>query len=366
MPFPVGVAFTRVFNEESTVVWQQSRWLPAIVAPAVVAAGVLGVSAASSVDLPGKTPEQVLALVAGHTVDAFSGTLEQHSELGLPELPDVGTPTGDDVAAALDLLAGSHTVRVYVDGPSKARVQVMERFDERDLVRNGADAWLYDSSTQTATHFAVPDAASGHSDMDPQHMGMTPEDLAARFLDTADPSTEVTLGDTTSVAGRAAYQLELDPRTEATLVDMVTIAVDGETGLPLAVTVFAVGQAAPAASVAFTDITLETPPAERFEFTPPPGTTVTEHAKKAEGDKRADSGEEPTTLGRGWETVVVLPAGSAPVDALQSPQLQQLSTTVPGGRLISTALVSVLVTDDGSVLMGAVPPETLLSLASGQ
>lgn len=348
------------------MVWQRSRWLPAIVAPAVVAAGALGVSAASSVDLPEKTPEQVLALVAGHTVDAFSGTFEQHSELGLPELPTTGAPAGDDIAAALNLLAGSHTARVYVDGPTKSRVQVMERFDERDLVRNGADAWLYDSSTQTATHFAVSDAASGPSDLNSQHAGMTPEELAARFLDTADPSTEVTLGDTTSVAGRAAYQLELNPRTEATLVDMVTIAVDGETGLPLAVTVTAVGQTSPAFSVAYTDITLETPPAERFEFTPPPGTTVTEHSTKAEGDKQADPSQKPTTLGSGWETVMMLPAGSAPAKALQSPQLQQLSTPVTGGRMISTALVSVLVTDDGSVLMGAVPPETLLSLASGQ
>jgi len=42
---------------------------------------------------------------------------------------------------------------------------------------------------------------------------------------------------------------------------------------------------------------------------------------------------------------------------------EQLTTEVAEGRLLSSALLSVLVTDDGRVLVGAVPAETLRSLA---
>lgn len=38
---------------------------------------------------------------------------------------------------------------------------------------------------------------------------------------------------------------------------------------------------------------------------------------------------------------------------------EQLTTPVPEGRLLSSTLLSVLVTDDGRVFLGAVPPETL-------
>ena len=42
---------------------------------------------------------------------------------------------------------------------------------------------------------------------------------------------------------------------------------------------------------------------------------------------------------------------------------QQLTTPVAGGRLLSSALVSVLLMDDGRVLVGAVPASTLQALA---
>ena len=42
---------------------------------------------------------------------------------------------------------------------------------------------------------------------------------------------------------------------------------------------------------------------------------------------------------------------------------EQLTTPVDGGRLLSSTLLSVLVTDDGRILVGAVPGETLLEAA---
>ena len=64
----------------------------------------------------------------------------------------------------------------------------------------------------------------------------------------------MTVGPDVQVAGRAAYNLVLTPKSEATLVDSVAIAVDGESGLPLGVELKARGQSEPAFSVAFTSL----------------------------------------------------------------------------------------------------------------
>jgi hypothetical protein len=42
---------------------------------------------------------------------------------------------------------------------------------------------------------------------------------------------------------------------------------------------------------------------------------------------------------------------------------EQLTTEVPEGRLLSSTLLSILMTDDGRVLVGAVPADTLRAMA---
>ena len=86
-----------------------------------------------------------------------------------------------------------------------------------------------------------------------------------------DSSTEVTVGADIQVAGRAAYNLVLTPKSEATLVSSVAVAVDGQTGLPLGVQVRARGQADPVFGVAYTSLTLGAPDASLFNFSSAPG-----------------------------------------------------------------------------------------------
>jgi hypothetical protein len=96
------------------------RWLPAAIVPAVIAAVavVAPLQAQASAELPAKTPQQVLTMIAQSSVRALSGTIEQDSDLGLPQLPTTGSSALADLGSALDLLTGSHTARVYVDGPT--------------------------------------------------------------------------------------------------------------------------------------------------------------------------------------------------------------------------------------------------------
>lgn len=354
------------------------NWTPALVAAAAIGAATLigPLTANAAVDLPDKTPAEVLELAGNSTATAFSGTVEQTSDLGLPDLsavsgmtgPSTGTAepesTGSPETAALELLTGSHTARVFVDGPDQARVQVLDQLDERNIVRNGSEVWFYNSEDNSAIH-ATLEEHQKHEGM-PKELP-TPDQVADMFLEKADESTEVTVGSDQMVAGRAAYELTLTPRSGETLVGAVTISVDGETGLPLAVSVTASGDGATAFSTSFTDITFEAPSAETFDFTPPAGATVTELDDKTDrhGDKpetAKDPESKPAVTGSGWDTVVIVPDGAQDLPEM----LTQLSTPVEGGQLLETTLVNVLLTDDGRMLAGSVTPERLLEVAAGQ
>jgi outer membrane lipoprotein-sorting protein len=360
------------------------RWMPALIAPAVIVAGalVLPVTANAASDLPDKTPQEVLAMVGESTVTALSGTVEQTSKLGLPELPTTGpsnkpgfgSGSEADAASLLELLTGSHRARVYLNGPDQMHVQILDQLAERDLIRNGNDVWLWDSSEQAATHVALPAHEAGesdHDDSDGPAEARTPAQLAEQLLAAVDSSTDVTVGDDTRVAGRDAYALELDPRSSSTLVDSVTIAVDAETGLPLSVVVNARGQKDPAFQLRFTTLSLETPAESRFTFDPPKGATVTEQtpptppaasdlqAKREAGKLGAGMMPAPEFIGTGWDAVVALPAGSVPPELTASPLFGQLTESVAGGRLLSSSLLNVLITEDGRVFAGAVPVQAL-------
>nr|WP_306294637.1 DUF2092 domain-containing protein [Paenarthrobacter nitroguajacolicus] len=370
----------------------RQRWLPALLIPFALAIAVLfgSVQAGATVSLPPKAAEEILAMIARTEVRAFSGTVEQTAELGLPEVPTSGPGIAPGAVSALEFLTGSHTARVYVDGPLRARLQVLDQMAERDVVINGGDAWFYNSRDNSATHLSAPAKPTVPEKYEPRMLPPdmsapdmpTPEAMASRFLAAVDASTEVTASESSTVAGRSAYSLVLNPRSTETLVDSVTIDVDSETGLPLGVEVRANGQAEPAYSLAYTQLDLSTPDAELFNFTAPPGATVTEKVLPvkpvptmampstpvpdpavAEPEVR---GPGASVTGKGWDSVISLPAGSAPAELTSNPQLSQALQPVGGGRALTTSLLSVLILDDGRVYAGMVPLERLQSAAAAQ
>src|ERR1700712_918787 len=207
-----------------------SKWVPAVTAVVVVAGVAIAMPAAAnaSVSLPDKTPTQLLELVASSNVRAFSGTVEETSDLDLPTLPSGsaasasgGSSAGALGAADLALLTGPNSLRVYVDGPTKARVQNLESLAERDVIRNGTDVWVYNSKDNSAAHAtgvasrsATPDATDA-----------SPTVLARKLIAELEPSSRLSIDSNVRVAGRPAYQLVLTPRASDTLVGSISIAV---------------------------------------------------------------------------------------------------------------------------------------------
>lgn len=77
---------------------------------------------------------------------------------------------------------------------------------------------------------------------------------------------------------------------------------------------------------------------------------------EAEAARAAETpGEGVRVLGSGWGTVLELSG--------EAKEMPDVGAEVPEGRLITSALVSILLTDDGRMLIGAVPGDTLRDLA---
>ncbi len=109
-----------------------------------------------------------------------------------------------------------------------------------------------------------------------QRAGAAPTPLAAarRVLAAIGPTTAVSVQRNVMVAGRAAYQLAVAPKSSSSTIGRVTIAVDAAGHFPLRVQVFARGGTSPAFQIGFTALTLGKPAASNFTFTPPSGAKV--------------------------------------------------------------------------------------------
>jgi hypothetical protein len=355
-------------------------WTSAIVVPLVAGAAILVPMAANgAVDLPDKTVEELIEFAGASDVDALSGTIEQTSELGLPDLGALTGPTGgsgrasDDGPSSADiddliaLVTGSHTAKVFLDG-ERARLQVLDQLGERNVYVDGeaGEIWYVDSETQTATKLILPADEAERPDADDLP---TPDRMLDEALTRLDATTEVTVGTDSRVAGRDVYELILVPRTADTLVGEVRFAIDGENGAALAASVTPRGASGPAFEIAFTQVDFAVPDADVFAFEPGDGITVTEKdvAPTDHGGMKTDAAA-PVVWEEGWSAVVELPHTTtasdeslySELDPEQRAMLESVTTAVDGGRVLQTALVSVLITDDGRVLIGAVPASRLV------
>jgi outer membrane lipoprotein-sorting protein len=371
----------------------------------------MATSAAASPALPARTPAQLLAALASHagTPPAMSGTVVESSALGIPQLPGQQDPS-----SPLSMLSGSHTIRLWYADPAHVRLALPVPLGETDVIRNGSTAWVWRSSSNSVQRITIPPRSAKPGAVAPgEKMPLTPQQAAQRLLAAVGSSTSVTSGRTTTVAGQDAYRLVVAPKDSRSLVGRVVFELDAQhPGVVLGVQLFARGAASPAFQTGFTSITFAAPPASTFAFTPPNRAsvhTVTPGRHAVTPGRHAGStGEPPASrphaagvkvIGKDWLSVAVLPAsaldalthggnaagalGQAAQSAAAGPgsgdgggvdtagilaALLKSATPVHGawgtGRLVRTSLVSMLITSNGHVLIGAVDPSVLYSAAA--
>jgi outer membrane lipoprotein-sorting protein len=393
------------------------RWIPAVMAPALVAASAVGfsVSANAAIDLPDKSASQILQLINTNPDLAFSGRVVKKAALGLPPMnimPDISQASIDqmaksmpkemmdflpkasaqgELALALEFFAGVHTANIYVDGVNKARLQVLDLISERNFIRNGSDLWFYDASKALVKHSVIDPAQEAQAKKDALGLfnansaklpfdATSPAAVADYFLSQAGRDTVFTVGKDAKIAGRGVYQITGAPRNAGSLVASVTISVDAATGLPLAVVVKAVGESNPAFEVGFESITFATPAASNFNFVAPAGSKVEEVPvptrdaleKLAAGkaptaaDKARAQAEAEKLIAQGWSAVVEVPTDMVPAQITQLKEntlFTELTKPVAGGRIFSTTLMNIFIADDGRIFAGSVTQQRLLEAA---
>jgi outer membrane lipoprotein-sorting protein len=335
------------------------RTLGLVAAGVLAAAGLTGLmarGAAADPVLPPLTPAELLTRMADADVDGLSATFEQRSDLGLPALPTGSLPNGDEVQTALSMLTGTHTVRVWLAGPEHAKVALVDGSTESSVVRNGNDVWAWSSEKQQARHATLkPGEKPG-----PSAAPTSPSEAIAKLLAAVAPTTDVTTSGTGYVAGRPVYQLVLTPKDGDSLVGQVRVSVDSQTFLALGARVIA-DDGSDAVTVAATSADFSRPDDAIFAFAPPPGAEVTEVSVPAGPPTRpAHTGDKPKVHGTGWTAVAVADVGKQEPDQAMTTLLESLpevSGTWGHGRLLATALVTAVITDDGRVAVGAVTPE---------
>lgn len=383
----------------------RARWaVPGGVLAAVgaVMAGALISTAQASPALPHRTPAQLLAAAAGRTgpLPALTGTVVESASLGLPDLPGIDNPT-----SVASLLTGSHTVRIWYADPRHFRLAVPGSMSESDLMVNGHTAWYWQSTTNSVTRILLPAHARPARQEVAPAMALTPQQAARQALAAVGPSTRVSVQSNVTVAGEAAYQLVLAPKSAGSLIGQVRIAIDATHNVPLRVQVFARGAQSPAFQVGYTSISFVRPAPSNFNFSPPRSAklkteTLLPNASSGHAPSARQKAAAPKVLGKDWLTVAVLPAsalsaisggpgsaagiaGSAaqsasgsgagsPAGGIQGSALfgalMKAATHVHGawgsGRLVHTSLVSILITNDGRVLVGAVTPSVLYADAA--
>ncbi|WP_019136859.1 LolA family protein [Cellulomonas massiliensis] len=408
---------------------RRARWAVPTVVGVVVAGAFVGPALVANADsdLPDLTPEQLLDKVAAAGPTALSGTAVYTARLGLPEIP-LGDIAGAD---PVNLLGGSSTLRVWTDGTERSRVALLGATSEYSVVTDGPEAWTYSSDDEEVVHYTLSkadrarfdamqehargDGATGTSGMAGVHGGdlPTPQEAGREALARAEQDATITVEAPTTVAGRPAYQVVVDPTSTTTLVDRIVVAVDARTWTPLRVQAWSTTDAdAPALEMGFTDVSFASPPDSVLSFTSPPGASTRDvvvpmPSARDMAQARPDhlEGGLPdgvSVTGTGWDSVVELsdvdvaalvqgdpaqvaqgfrktfgsrgaqelyekwvPAeGEGPVPDLDTAALyDSLTTPVDGGRVLRSALLSVLVLDDGRVLVGAVPVDVLQDLA---
>ncbi|MGX8906809.1 LolA family protein [Streptomyces netropsis] len=394
------------------------------VAVAGVAAATIGfvvpaLASTGDPDLPKISAQDLIAKMAKSDVQQASGTVKISTDLGLPSLPsgfslgDAGKGSGggkggdaaDPQAKLTELLSGSHTLRIAVDGPDKQRLSIVERAAEYSVIRNGDDVWAYDSASNAAHHAKAPKQQGGDGHAVPKDLaGVSPQELAKRALAAVDETTSVAVDGTAKVAGRDAYQLVIKPKGGDSTVGAVRIAVDAKNGVPLKFTL-APKSGKAIVDAGFTKVDFGKPAAKNFTFTPSKGTKVTEDSgKPGKGDdaeklkgKLPGAGELPglpglpgldgasdasgmKVIGKGWSSIAEIKGPKDAVGKLSEDAkgkgkggdaaalLDSFGKKVSGdfgsGRVFSTRIVNVLMTDDGRVYAGAVTKDALVKAAN--
>jgi hypothetical protein len=316
----------------------------------------------------------------------LAGRIQQSADVGWSGFVETtGTlqvPDSESFATLAQLLGENTQLRVWWRSADDWRVDRLRSTGETDLFRHGRGIvrWVFESQTATyspVSKIRLPDA----SDLSPPTF--------ARSLLQGVHEAELSRLPARRIVGIHAPGLRLIPNEKATTVGRVDIWADPDSGLPLAVELYGVGEHRPVLTTTVRELELGAPP------------TTTTHFRLAEGVRvryeesvdvaaaanafapydlpislaglRARDGQDPGAVGiygRGPTTLIAVPLRGRVAWPLRR-QLQDRGTAqlTEVGTLASVGPVQLLITPPREqrgafLLAGTVTAETLQQAAT--
>ncbi|WP_460840877.1 LolA-like protein [Nocardioides marmoraquaticus] len=344
-----------------------ARWL-LVLAVAVVLAGAPVLVRAWPVE-PSDLDAPALADAVRDAYDTgWSGEVYTQGSVEIPE-------SDSDLDGVARLLGESSTLRVWWRSPDEHRVDRLRTSGETDILRAGdvSVRWRYEGNRVTVTFdddLRLPD--------DPD---VVPVALARRLLAGVTDDELSRLPDE-RVAGRPAAGLRVVPSDPRSTLDRIDLWADQDSGVPLRVEVYGVGETSPALVSTVTDLDLRRPTTRQAQIEFTRGVEVSRgrgFEARADGffvrpDRiaglplRADAEVgDAGVYGRGATSTAVIPVRDSVARGLRE-QLRRVAATIDTGARQAVAFgpVSVVLTqsdEQALLLVGTVTLPTLQQAA---
>jgi len=190
------------------------------------------------------------------------------------------------------LWAGGSGEFWFQDG--KLRLRAGNGTDQVTVAMNGTSVWVYDSTSNTATQYALPADTGTSASPSPGTNGFNLGNIGNLSQLMSAVNLSVTQG---TVAGRDAYVLTVEPTATKTTLGSINVAFDSTTFVPLSVDIVDAGGTT-VLHAAITSVDYTVIDAGLFDYTPPTDAKVVHATMKA--DPR--NGATPPSMGTNGTT----------------------------------------------------------------
>ncbi len=350
-----------------------ARWL-AVILTAVAFIAVPLLMSARPAESPDISATELAARIRQSADVGWSGFVETAGTLQVPD--------SESFATLVQLLGENTQLRVWWRSADEWRVDRLRTTGETGLFRHGQGIvrWVFESQTATyspVSKIRLPDASD-----------LVPPTFARSLLQGAHEA-ELSRLPARRIAGIHAPGLRLTPNEKATTVGHVDIWADPDSGLPLEVDLYGVGEQRPVLTTTLRELKLGAPPTTTTHFRLAEGVRVryeesVDVAAAANAFAPYDlpislagfgsrDGQDPGAVGiygRGPTTLIAVPLRGRVAGPLRR-QLQDRGTAqvTEVGTLAPVGPVQLLITSPrerqgGFLLAGTVTAETLQQAAT--
>lgn len=295
---------------------------------AVVAASICGVAIAIAAGGGGPVPPPKPLADALH--DALSSAPPAgvtariaftNSLLPTSALPgQVGSP----------LLSGA-SGRLWITSDGRGRIELQSNAGDAQITWHDRQVSVYDASSNTDYRLTLP--ADSSKSPGTTHSVPTVADITSA-IQKLSADWALTGAVPADVAGQAAYDVRISPKTNGGLLGAAELAWDAARGVPLKLAIYAKGQADPVLAIAATEIGYGAVPDSDVDVAPPAGAKIVD-VPTSGGAGGARTSTPPVTGLRGVQADVSFPiAAPTTLGGLDRTAVRQVGDGASAGALV--------------------------------